>query len=844
MADYTAIKNLITDVVKTNGEQEITGANLQNVLVSMINAVASSNNEDFDRISGSILNLLNYVDAEDEDIRNEMQELANRLDTNRYGYNVSVFGLVAGVHTLSTAVKNVPPSERFGGQKITFKTDAGWVTYQNTSLSLDNYEDVDNWALDSGVNVEGDVTITNNPDYEDLTQNDQNELKFADKEYNAATFSGLGRVYLRKNIVSSKNVLTQAMLADENTIYIIQYDYDLNNATITIPSNSVLKFEGGSFSNVGTLNVGQNCSVYNGSFTFADEGYIVLSDNCTIDNCKFAHTTYCKAGYGTIYATGKQNIVVRNCFFAEQEKNLDGDKCSSIDLRDCTDFDIYGNLVKYSEGENIIVYNGIGNIHDNRIYEGWSCIGTSRGNNDTDNSAIIISNNVCINAIAASITINTSNVHCVGNLIQFIDSEMFGPGIRLGHVHSIAANCTIEANYIENINSTVAEGADTSAGRGISLDYGDGNVIKANTIKNFVMGIGNSVSPKTCTIEANRIDGCGIGIDVYHSVQNTHTTYIKDNIITNYTSHGVSFVANKIVLLNSHIISDVANSVIFRCNNVTDIDIIGCEFNGYTFADFYYITNCKMVNCDIKLSTHTGFTRLASNSFICKDNIFDGVYLYSAPVFTFMNNVLKAASNPLYVNNSTDCCIKDNTFLLPSNVSYAIWYNNSAQLSSIKYILIDNNTTTCVGIINFDNLKNHAAGKIIPSVLGVTSRTSSTKSTYMIDGDGNIYPLAFLPTVGNVSDLGTQFERIGAQYLATSIGMEIVYSGSGGWKTTNGFTPVAAKGGFYNKPTDSLTASDEGFAYYCVDRHKVIYFSYGDGTNKTWYYADGTEATS
>lgn len=259
MADYSIIKSLIEQVVKTNGEQEITGANLQNVLVSMINAVASSNNEDFDRINGNILNLLNYVDAENEDIRNEMQELANRLDTNRFGYNVSVFGLVAGVHTLATAVKNVPPAERFGGQKITFKTDAGWVTYQNTSLSIDNYEDVDNWVLDSGVNVEGDVTITNNPDYEDLTQNNQNELKFADKEYNAATFSGLGRVYLRKNIVSNKNVLTQAMLADASTIYIIQYDYDLNGESITVPNGSILYYQGGSLNN-GTLN-GNNCEL-------------------------------------------------------------------------------------------------------------------------------------------------------------------------------------------------------------------------------------------------------------------------------------------------------------------------------------------------------------------------------------------------------------------------------------------------------------------------------------------------------------------------------------------------------------------------------------------------------
>lgn len=97
----------------------------------------------------------------------------------------------------------------------------------------------------------------NNPDNEDLVQeldeNIQKEvLKFADKEYSEASFSGLGRVYLRKNISASKNVLTQAMVSKENTRYVIQYDYDLNGAEISLPQGCVLDFQGGRLSN-GTL---------------------------------------------------------------------------------------------------------------------------------------------------------------------------------------------------------------------------------------------------------------------------------------------------------------------------------------------------------------------------------------------------------------------------------------------------------------------------------------------------------------------------------------------------------------------------------------------------------------
>lgn len=77
-------------------------------------------------------------------------------------------------------------------------------------------------------------------DEEDITEQN-GTLQLANKTYDKQSFSGLGRVYLRKNIVGDKNVLTQAMINKANTIYVIQYDYDLNGQTIVTPSNSILK---------------------------------------------------------------------------------------------------------------------------------------------------------------------------------------------------------------------------------------------------------------------------------------------------------------------------------------------------------------------------------------------------------------------------------------------------------------------------------------------------------------------------------------------------------------------------------------------------------------------------
>lgn len=97
--------------------------------------------------------------------------------------------------------------------------------------------------------------VVNLPDNEDLTTQGI-ALKFKDREYNPEQASGKGYKILRKNwtIINNNNInlLTQDMINNSNTIYIIRYDYDLNGETITIPKGCVLQFEGGALSN-GTL---------------------------------------------------------------------------------------------------------------------------------------------------------------------------------------------------------------------------------------------------------------------------------------------------------------------------------------------------------------------------------------------------------------------------------------------------------------------------------------------------------------------------------------------------------------------------------------------------------------
>lgn len=80
---------------------------------------------------------------------------------------------------------------------------------------------------------------------------------------------------LSPNMVGNVNVLTQEMISQPNTRYIIKWDYDLNGAEITIPDNSMLLFEGGSFYN-GVVNI-------NGADIFPNYDALAGTQNLTVN---------------------------------------------------------------------------------------------------------------------------------------------------------------------------------------------------------------------------------------------------------------------------------------------------------------------------------------------------------------------------------------------------------------------------------------------------------------------------------------------------------------------------------------------------------------------------------
>ena len=207
------------------------------------------------------------------------------------------------------------------------------------------------------------------PNNEDLTKNKSGELQFSDRLYSPENFSGKGYKILRKNMVAGKNVLTQEMITDPNTIYEVRYDFDLEGAEITIPEGCVLDFKGGSLRN-GTVQL-NNTTVSNNDSTIF-KNIILLGDG----NTSYIESTWFEFPKGelidsqdylqSIFNLGKNNL--SNIVFKKDSFYIRGNKNTSsvdIDFEDIKNSGlyIYSNTVVDFGGSSI--YNLSKSIQDN-----------------------------------------------------------------------------------------------------------------------------------------------------------------------------------------------------------------------------------------------------------------------------------------------------------------------------------------------------------------------------------------------------------------------------------------------------------------------------------------------
>ena len=160
-------------------------------------------------------------------------------------------------------------------------------------------------------------------------------------------YNGMGRVVLEKNLVGGVPTLTQDMFKkgpvgsrvdNENTIFVIQYDYVLT-ANIYIPDNCVLQFEGGSIS---------------GAYTITGHDTLVISNNDRIFGLDVTFGGTFKNGFKVSW------IDLPSTYDVKTIKSLSSlsSSCNGVV------WNVKDVFISYVEGYHITIHKGINDFGD------------------------------------------------------------------------------------------------------------------------------------------------------------------------------------------------------------------------------------------------------------------------------------------------------------------------------------------------------------------------------------------------------------------------------------------------------------------------------------------------
>lgn len=371
--------------------------------------------------------------------------------------------------TVADTRRTVPLFLRRGGLFITYNngtkyiteffsagtdqiTTEGWIKDSNWTLVPD--EDYISAGVKPGVGSFGyeqlndnlkqlfreKVNVTNYPDDEDIASVD-NMLKFKDREVDAANFQSKGYVILRKNLCLVngvvKNILTQDMINQPNTIYEIRYDFNLNGETIEMKEGCTLKFDGGRFKN-GTLK-GNKTTIYSPICTIFDL-QLLLSGTYICDK---AYPQW----FGDVSANKDCTKNIQNCLDFFNKATITEDMmCKNLMVRNSLLEGIDKGMIYNNNNRSKLIafseYDIINTAENSNIY-GLSFCGKTKKEN-----AIVICNNTRIRNCSFSTL--SSGIGAKGNYLHmdiFENCDFNNNNIALSNlVDSRITNCMFNAN--------------------------------------------------------------------------------------------------------------------------------------------------------------------------------------------------------------------------------------------------------------------------------------------------------------------------------------------------------------------------------------------------------------
>ena len=191
--------------------------------------------------------------------------------------------------------------------------------------------------------------------------------------YDVDAYNGLGRIVLEKNMVGGVNTLTQAMVSNVNMIYVILYDFVLGE-DIIFPANSILVFEGGSFSGK--------------SITF-QETIIKSINNYVFRDVKL------KGSIG--------NAEIQADWFVDYSKDCTAQLQSLI------------NILETSNGGTIKFGNHVYTIGCLALFSKVSLVGQGQGSTIIKSNRVPVENEAVLMVAPTATLVNIENLSIVGN---------------------------------------------------------------------------------------------------------------------------------------------------------------------------------------------------------------------------------------------------------------------------------------------------------------------------------------------------------------------------------------------------------------------------------------------
>lgn len=533
---------------------------------------------------------------------------------------------------------------------------------------------------------EEDITLTQNADGTGKV------YQFKNRD----TSKGMGRIILRSNKTLAEQV------TEENTIYEIRYDFDLNGETLEIPEGCVLDFKGGS------IKVGE--SIIKNDVIY---GYQVGLVPNSIDYAEFNANKIAKLmnmGFKLIvdntYYVGASNVVVNRVNIQGLDKNS-----AKIIL---TDFVVNEAFVVSKE----VDYIGVRNLSiDTTLPKGYLCFNILFG---VEEGAPMNLKNVDFN------NLNVSGVRLVSFKVPDVDMSSWG--IDKFHLSNINANeidmlvlmtnvpfnyLLIEGVNIKNIHRVgIHAGTDNNYTNQSSI-YAKKTIVRNCTIENDF--IHTNKSAYLCLlvlegVECHYYNNIAKNIVCTNNETPTYDSYLTCDILYYHNNSSINVVG----------LENEGNVDIYKCKNSIGAGgrtLRNISYNSYILEETYFVDNNLQ---DLEWSVKLGNMQSSINVFEFSHNYVNvefGVFSFGGFISGFnvaivTDNIIKAANananngaSLVHISKNSSIDIINNKFLLghkttSDNYPSLLRYKHNMENTNVR--IYGNVISNCDMLMNWE----------------------------------------------------------------------------------------------------------------------------------------------